>query len=72
MGAQKNRLIKTVLLSTHNISFGLEMRKMIFSYTLLSGGLAEAFIFVPSLEAPARLDKSPLLLVYALMIWLTS
>ena len=28
-----------VLLSTHNICFGLEIRKIIFSYTLLSGGL---------------------------------
>ena len=25
-GAQKNRLIETVLLSTHNICFGLEIR----------------------------------------------
>ena len=29
LGAQKNRLIETVLLSTHNICFGLEMRKLI-------------------------------------------
>ena len=28
--AQKNRLIETVLLSTHNILFGLEMRKIFF------------------------------------------
>ena len=27
LGAQKNRLIETVLLSTHDICFGLEMRK---------------------------------------------
>ena len=32
----KNRL---VLLSTHNICFGREIRKIIFSYGLLSGGL---------------------------------
>ena len=30
LGAQKNRLIETVLLSTHNICFGLEIRKLIF------------------------------------------
>ena len=30
MGAQKNRLIETVLLSTHNVCFGWEIRKMIF------------------------------------------
>ena len=27
LGAQKNRLIETVLLSTHNICFGWEIRK---------------------------------------------
>ena len=39
LGAQKKRLIETVLLSTNNICFGLETKKIIFSYTLLSGGL---------------------------------
>ena len=39
MGAQKSRLIETVLLSTHNICFGWEIKKIIFQYTLLSGGL---------------------------------
>ena len=28
LGAQKNRLIETVLLSTHNICFGWEIRKL--------------------------------------------
>ena len=37
--AQKNRLIETVLLSTNNICFGLEIRKTVFQYTLLSEGL---------------------------------
>ena len=37
--AQKNRLIETVLLSTHNICFGREIRKIVFCYALLSGGL---------------------------------
>ena len=37
--AQKNRLIETVLLSTQNIGFGCEITKLIFDYTLLSGGL---------------------------------
>ena len=35
MGAKKNRLIETVLLSTHNICFGLEIKKYIW-YTLLT------------------------------------
>ena len=30
LGAQKNRLIETVLLSTHNICFGLEIRIVYF------------------------------------------
>ena len=34
-----NLTVETVLLSTHNICFGWEIRKIIFSYTLLSGGL---------------------------------
>ena len=33
LGAQKNRLIETVLLSTHNIRFGLEKRKSFFLIT---------------------------------------
>ena len=39
LDAQKNRLIETVLLSTHNMCYGWEMRKIIFEYTLVSGGL---------------------------------
>ena len=39
LGAQKNRLIETVLLSTYNICFGGEIRKLIFWYTLLTKGL---------------------------------
>ena len=41
LGAQKNCLIETVLLSTHNICFGGEIRKIIFQYALLSGGLRD-------------------------------
>ena len=33
LGAQKNRLIKTVLLSIHNIGFGCEIRKCFFVRT---------------------------------------
>ena len=39
MGTQKNRLIETFLLSTHNICFGLGIRKSFFDSKLLSGGL---------------------------------
>ena len=37
LGAQKNRLFETVLLSTHNICFGGEIKKNIFfCYALLT------------------------------------
>ena len=36
-GAQKNRLIETVLLSTHNICFGREIKKIFFNYAVLFG-----------------------------------
>ena len=36
LGAQKNRLIETVLLSTLNICFGLKIRKLFFYYALLT------------------------------------
>ena len=37
--AQKNRLFEMVLLCTHNICFGLEIRKNIFSLHILIKGL---------------------------------
>ena len=42
LGAQKNCLTETVLLSTHNICFSLEIRKLIFNYALVSKGLCFA------------------------------
>ena len=39
MGAQKNRLIETVLLSTHNLCFRWEIRKLFSCYPLLTKGL---------------------------------
>ena len=39
LDAQKNRLIETVLLSTHNICFRWETRKLCLNYALVSGGL---------------------------------
>ena len=39
MGAQKNRLNETVLLSNHNIFFIWEIRKLFFCYALLTKGL---------------------------------
>ena len=38
MGDQKNHLSEMVLLSTHNICFGGEIRELIFKYGLLSAG----------------------------------
>ena len=45
MGAQNNRFIETVLLSTHNICFGLELRKFLLptlNYRPVSIGFVEA------------------------------
>ena len=39
MGTQKNRFIDTILLSTHNICFGWEIRKLFFRYAILTKGL---------------------------------
>ena len=39
LGAQKNRLIETVLLSTHNTCFGWELRKVFLIYPFLCRGL---------------------------------
>ena len=40
-GAQKNRLIETVVLRLNNICFGCEIGKLIFNYALLSAGLVQ-------------------------------
>ena len=47
---QKNRLIETVLLSTHNICFGGEIGKLVFNYTLLSCGLAVLTKYFPKIN----------------------
>ena len=39
LGAQKSRPIETVLFSTHNICFGLEIITLFFCYSLLTKGL---------------------------------
>ena len=38
LGAQKNRLIETVPLSTHNICFDPEIRKLFFWYAISTKG----------------------------------
>ena len=43
-GAQKNCLNETVLLSTHNIHFGKETRKLILNYELLSRVLLDNWV----------------------------
>ena len=40
LGASKNRLNETVLLCTHNICFGWEIRQITFNYALLPRNLA--------------------------------
>ena len=46
MGAQKNRLMETVLLNTHNICFGWETTESFFIYTLLSTCTVELFNYI--------------------------
>ena len=45
INTQKNRLIETVLLRTHNMCFSQEIIRIIFDYTLLSGGLNYLYKF---------------------------
>ena len=42
----KNRLIETVLLSTNNICFGLEIRKLNFRYSILTKVLVTIMSFI--------------------------
>ena len=53
-GAQKNRLIETVLLRTHNICLGLEIRKIDFSYALLTVGLLLSHVIAPGSDKTTR------------------
>ena len=46
LGAQKNRLIESVLLSTHNICFGLEIRKLVFCDTHITKSLTECSLLL--------------------------
>ena len=46
MGAQKSRLTETVLLSTHNICFGWEIRKLFFCYALITKVLGTVHFIV--------------------------
>ena len=47
LGAQKNCHIETFFLSTHNICFGCEIRKLVFRYALLTEVLTK-FQFNPT------------------------
>ena len=48
-----------VLLSTHNISFGFEIGKIIYNYALLSGRLLPDHIHLKSAKQPSQyIDES--------------
>ena len=51
LGAQKNPLIRTVLLSTHNICFEVRNKKNDFNYTPLSGGLHMCVPIMPTMSS---------------------
>ena len=55
LGAQKNRLIETALLSTNNMIW-LRNKKIMFIYTLLSGGLMMMMMGL-SLSARNKLQR---------------
>ena len=57
LSAQKNRLIQTVLLSTHNICFGLEIRNLIFRYALLAKVLSSNYNISKSIVASEIISK---------------
>ena len=60
MGAHNNRLIETVLLGTHNICFGFEIKKIVFHYALLSVGLLHLFFYsVHNLENKSLTVSDP-------------
>ena len=50
LGAQKNHLIEMVLLCTHDIYFGREIKKIVVEYALFSGGLPHMKILGRTLE----------------------
>ena len=56
LGAQKNCFIETVLLSTHNICFDCELRKIIFWYTLLTKGLTLLLGYELNLKLNIQMD----------------
>ena len=60
------RLFETLLLSTQNICFGLEIKKIIFQYALLSGGL-EMFNICLVIGLPQVVLVGKYMLVYTKM-----
>ena len=58
LGSQKNRLIETVLLSTHNIGFGLEIRKLFFWYAILTSPACRCLVLCVHLQSVIFLYNS--------------
>ena len=69
LGAQKDYLIETVLLRTHNICFGWEKRKTIFHYPLLfsSTQLSTKFILLINVKMPTTLKIRKAVFHYPLL-----
>ena len=61
-GTQKNCLTETVLLSTNNICFGLEIRKKIKN-ALLSGGLIQLQVRTVQFSQYIKLNKRAITLL---------
>ena len=50
LDAQNNHLIELVLLSTHNICFDLERRRIFFNHTYLKAGPGIGHVYEPAVR----------------------
>ena len=66
LGAQKNGLIETALLSTHNICFGREIRKKML-HSLIWGPVKGSKQYEPLIRQRAQSDLGPYSLQYKLL-----
>ena len=68
LGFQKNRLIETVLLSTHNMCFGWEIKKIIFQLHTLSLRPALSMPIFPKISWQRSL-KYKILKIYMIVLF---
>ena len=59
---KRTHLIEMVLLSNHNIHFDLEIRKLIFNYTLLYRGQAKFYFILYTIVMLTSVNTSSIML----------